>query len=87
MRAQVSYLEIEATVGLDAEVVRKCVQEGWIKPVQEGVFDEEDISRLLLIRDLTRDLGIENEAIPVILNLVDQIHFLKAALQKGGAAA
>lgn len=36
--------------------------------------DMEDIARMLLIRDLKEDFGVNDESIPVILYLIDQLH-------------
>jgi chaperone modulatory protein CbpM len=40
-----------------------------------------DVARARLIRDLA-DIGVNDEGIPVILNLVDQMHGLRRALHE-----
>jgi chaperone modulatory protein CbpM len=39
-----------------------------------------DLSRAKLIRDLKNDLGVNDEGVGVILNLLDQMHGLRRAL-------
>jgi chaperone modulatory protein CbpM len=39
------------------------------------------MARACLIRDLQRDLGVNEEAIPVILDLLDQLHGLRRVLR------
>ena len=55
--------------------VRRWVQAGWLLPVEvdgDLQFAEVDLARAHLIRDLRRALGINEAAIPVILDLIDQ---------------
>jgi chaperone modulatory protein CbpM len=40
-----------------------------------------DLARAQLIRDLRDDIGVNNEGIGVILNLVDQLHGIRSVLQ------
>ena len=40
------------------------------------MFDEEDVCRILLIHDLKDKFGVNDEAVPVILHLVDQLNFI-----------
>lgn len=57
--------------------LRRWVREGWVRPIQraEGpVFDEIDLARLRLIRDLRKDMGLSAQALPIVLGLVDQLH-------------
>jgi chaperone modulatory protein CbpM len=43
-------------------------------------FSEVDLALAKLIRDLTRDLGVNGEGVGVILDRVDQVHGLRMAL-------
>ena len=67
---------------LHVDEVETWIDAGWLKPAhRRGVrhFSEIDLSRVRLIQDL-RDVGINDEAVPVILDLVDQLHGLRHAL-------
>jgi len=63
--------------------LRIWVRQGWIRPAakaEEG-FTEADMARAALIRDLEDKLGFDEEQVPVLLNLIDQIHGLRAELK------
>jgi chaperone modulatory protein CbpM len=63
--------------------LRVWVREGLIKPADEEArgFSEADIARAELIRNLEDELGFAEEDVPVLLNLIDQIHGLRAELR------
>ncbi len=64
---------------------RFVVTAGWIVPGEarpgERRFQDIDVARLKLIRELRVDLGVGDEAVPVVLKLLDQIHALRYRLQ------
>lgn len=70
--------------GIPEDLIHKFVNEEWIIPLDKGSenFDEEDVSRILLIRDLLLDMDVNEEAVPIILNLLDQIHALQSVIRK-----
>jgi len=43
-------------------------------------FSDADVARAQLIGDLKNDLGINDEGVGVVLNLVDQVHGLRRVL-------
>jgi chaperone modulatory protein CbpM len=68
---------------LDAQALEAWVEAGWLLPRQDGAtrdFSEVDLARAQLIQDLGR-LGANDEAIPVILDLIDQVHGLRRTLR------
>jgi hypothetical protein len=62
--------------------IYNCIEKEWITPCATGVacLDKEDIARILLIKDLKEIFEVNDESIPVILHLIDQIHWLKSRL-------
>jgi chaperone modulatory protein CbpM len=69
---------------VEVEVVEAWVEAGWLLPRRDGDkhdFSEVDLARCHLIRDLKHDLGINDEGIPVILDLLDQVHGLRRTLR------
>src|SRR4029077_17146701 len=62
--------------------LRVWVRAGWIRPAAkaEHGFSEADMARAALIRDLEDKLGFDEDQVPVLLNLIDQIHGLRAKL-------
>jgi chaperone modulatory protein CbpM len=63
--------------------LRVWVREGLIKPADETAqsYSEADIARAALIRTLEDELGFGQEDVPVLLNLIDQIHGLRSELR------
>ena len=69
---------------LEAGTLEAWIEAGWLLPRdsgEAGPFSEIDLARAQLIRDLG-ELGVNEEAIPVILDLVDQLHGLRSALRE-----
>ena len=67
----------------DAEVLEAWIEAGWLLPRQDGAkrnFFDVDLARAHLIHDLER-LGVNSEGIPVVLDLVDQLHGLRRTLR------
>lgn len=66
------------------------IARGWIRPERdrEGgfMFAEIDVARVRLVHDFRRDLAIEEETMPVVLSLIDQIHDLRRALRAARSA-
>jgi len=62
--------------------LRVWVEQGWIKPEDRAAqsYSEADLARAALICNLEDELGFAEEDVPVLLNLIDQIHGLRAEL-------
>jgi chaperone modulatory protein CbpM len=68
---------------LEARALEAWIEAGWLLPRENGEagpFSEIDVARVQLIRDLG-ELGVNDEGIPVILDLVDQLHGLRSTLR------
>lgn len=86
-------LDVAAVVaqvqGLSKDRLMVWVEEGLVRPVrQEGAltFAEVDVARLRLLVTLESDLEIERETVPMVVDLLDQIHGLRRALRTLGEA-
>ncbi len=69
---------------LDRKRLVLWIERRWVLPVREGdtwLFDEADLARALLIRDLCQDMEIDDETVPMVLSLIDQIHELRVRLR------
>jgi chaperone modulatory protein CbpM len=74
---------------LDAKTLRAYIEAGWLLPRDNGHarrFSEADLARARLIRDLKKDMGVNDEGIAVVLDLVDQVHGLRRTLREVLAA-
>ncbi len=72
---------------LDPADLRRWVAEGWVRPdlAPEGlVFQEIDVERVGLILDLRDDLAVEEESLPLVLSLLDQVYALRRRLRQAG---
>ena len=69
----------------DEDMLRSWAAAGWISIEESevgGPLSEADEARCNLICDLKHDIGVNDEGIDVILNLLDQIHGLRRALRQ-----
>ncbi len=69
-------LEACEETGVDRQFVVRCLRARWVNPAFPGnsELDEADLARLRLIATLREDFGVNDEAVPLILHLVDQLH-------------
>lgn len=71
--------------GLDENRLADWIARGWVHVEgasrTEWIFTEIDIARLHLLRDLHVDLALDEEALPLVLSLVDQVHSLRRTLR------
>jgi chaperone modulatory protein CbpM len=65
--------------GIEPEILLRFIAFTWVRPLDpdEPMFDEEDIARARLIAELQREFGVNDAAVPVILQLIDQLHWLR----------
>lgn len=75
---------IRTIAGVRETELRAWIEEGWVRPERSRgvlVFREIDVARVRLIHDLRRDLAIGDEALPVVLNLLDQLYAMRRRLR------
>jgi chaperone modulatory protein CbpM len=79
----------------DLEIVELTgwIEQGWVTPmavvedrVEDWQFEGIDIARVGLIYDLRRNLGVEIDAMPLVLSLLDQLYDLRATLKSVSSA-
>ena len=75
--------EFQMQAHLDDVMLAAWIDAEWLHPrSNEGIwrFSEVDLARAQLIRDLKQDLGVNDEGVTVILDLVDQINGIRRLL-------
>ena len=74
--------EVCEALGVNQQFVVHCIRAHWIHPFSPETMelDEEDFARLELIQELKEDFGVNEEAIPIILHLLDQVYFVRRQL-------
>ncbi len=82
-------MRIEAVVALlgDQQLpeLLSWVERGWVQPDTAGTvweFHEIDVARVRLIRELRHDMALTEEAMPVVLSLLDQVYDLRGVLKR-----
>jgi chaperone modulatory protein CbpM len=74
---------------VSASEITIWIEQNWVLPSEqdgEYHFDEDDFARVRLIAELRRDVGVNEEAMPVVLRLLDQVYGLRRALEQLNAA-
>lgn len=59
------------------------IERRWVRPERRGrayVFDEVDAARVGLIVELRRDLSIDEDALALVLSLLDQLYAARQML-------
>jgi chaperone modulatory protein CbpM len=74
---------LSRSLGLAEAEIHRWVEQRWLRPggAPGGwVFQEVDVARVRLIVEL-RDLALDEEAMPVVLSLLDQLHATRRQLR------
>jgi chaperone modulatory protein CbpM len=74
------------SITIARERLEAWIEAGWICPGEaadkQPELSEMDIARAQLICDLKDDLGINDEGVEVILDLLDQLYGLRRAMRE-----
>jgi len=68
---------------LDRGELTRWVENRWVLPERRGrtwIFHEIDVARIELIIEVRREFAIEDEALSLILGLLDQVYDLRRQL-------
>lgn len=77
----ITWDELVRLAGCSHDELNRFVAEGWIAPEAGDGFGEADLARVQLILELRRDLAIDDEAMPLVLSLLDQVYTLRRQLR------
>ena len=82
-------ISIEALVrqlsGLQRQDLERWVLNEWVRPdghVGHYVFREIDVARVRLIQELRDEMKINEDALPVVLSLLDQLYDLRRRMSE-----
>jgi chaperone modulatory protein CbpM len=81
--------QVITEVGVTETDLHLWIEQRWVLPHKRDddfVFDDVDLARARLIRELRVDLMVNEEAIPVVLSLLDQVHALRRTLARVNSA-
>ena len=74
---------------LDRRDLDRWVSMAWVRPQIGGrgyLFQEIDVARVVLIRDLTYDMHVGEESLPLVLSLLDQLYDARRRIREIGEA-
>ena len=77
--------EFIARVHIDEDTLEIWLSEQWLLPLhdeEQEAFTDADVARALLIVELQRDFGINQQGIGVALHLLDQLHSARVGLKR-----
>jgi chaperone modulatory protein CbpM len=78
-------IEVLAEFSLTREELLLWVERRWVLPLSQGdafVFGEADVARVQMIVELRRDLAIDDEAMSVVLDLLDKLYGLRRQMRE-----
>jgi chaperone modulatory protein CbpM len=71
--------------GLDRHELIRWVENRWVLPERRGetwIFHEVDVARVELILEIRHEFAIDDEALPLVLGLLDQVYDLRRQLRR-----
>lgn len=71
--------------GLDRRDLVRWIENRWVLPEQQGqtwIFHEVDVARVELILEIRHEFAIDEEAVPLLLGLLDQVYDLRRQLRR-----
>lgn len=63
--------------GLRRAELERWIAEEWVRPERRGddwLFGEIDVARVRLLLELRDELRIDEESLPIVLSLIDQLY-------------
>ena len=70
---------------LERGVLETWIAREWVLPSRENeawLFTEADVARIEMICDLTREMELNDDAVDVVLPLIDQLYGLRTSLRR-----
>ena len=80
-----TFQEVVVRAEIPSDRLTSWIEQKWVLPIEEEgepLFDEADFARVELLAELTGDLEVNEEAIPVVLRLLDQVYGLRRVLRE-----
>src|SRR5919109_4238208 len=76
---------VDRVAGLDRGELVRWVENRWVLPERRSetwIFHEVDIARVELILEIRHEFAIDDEAMPLVLGLLDQVYELRRQLRR-----
>lgn len=78
-----AFREVLTAFDIGSGELTMWIGQQWVKPLRqadEWYFDEADLARVQLICELRREFEVGEEALPLVLSLLDQLYATRATL-------
>ena len=78
-------LEFQLRLQIDVAVLDVWIEEGWLLPqaaTGERQFRDADVARGQLILDLTRNMGVNDAGVDIVMDLIDQLHGVRGTMRR-----
>ena len=75
--------------GLRRRDLERWILKEWVRPDVDGghyMFHEIDVARVQLIQTLRNEMNVNDDALPVVLLLLDQVYDLRRRMREIGDA-
>lgn len=79
-----TFADMVVEFGVQREELLSWIERRWVLPLNQSgdyVFAEGDVARVQMIVELRRDLAIDDEAMSVVLDLVDKLYGLRRQMR------
>jgi chaperone modulatory protein CbpM len=79
-----TFADIVTEFGIEQSELQLWVEKQWVLPLEQDgqfTFSEGDVARVQMIVDLRRDLAIDEEAMSVVLDLLDKLYGLRRQMR------
>jgi chaperone modulatory protein CbpM len=76
---------IRRFAALDRAELTRWVENRWVLPEEAGgrwVFHEVDVARVELILEIRHEFAVDDEALALMLNLLDQVYSLRRQMRR-----
>jgi chaperone modulatory protein CbpM len=76
---------LRRVAGLDRRELLRWVENRWVLPERRDhtwIFHDVDVARVELIVEIRQEFAIDEEALPMILGLLDQVYDLRRQLRR-----
>jgi chaperone modulatory protein CbpM len=80
-----TFAEIITEFGLGHDELQLWVEKRWVLPLEQDgqfTFSDGDVARVQMIVDLRRDMAIDEEAMSVVLDLIDKLYGLRRQMRE-----